>query len=465
MNNFYKFLQTLNEEDSPKSFSDFLKLQESRKNFTEAKEEKVVEPEDEVPVEPSTGSSNVAIAPDGNIQISTDKNVSINKTDGTTVSVAEAYKFLNRRDTDFLFESFMVDDCGMLESEFKSLTEDMRTDSLKELVRSILDSLQDKLNAIDTSVADRSRGDIKQLAELPAIQDAITQLETAVERDETAHPDYSRAINTIVKSILYLNQYAATFKDAYRNKKTLLIMKYQSLVLSIISSISFLLSTILNYKGGEITVQQISNDILQFAPLESLETFNKSVDTGEFKTVIRDTNMLREFYLEVPVETMSVVLEANEFIPMVVNGIKNIYSSLGNNQNLMNLLYKAAGYIVLLFSLRDSLYTFFRMKTKVSDMVGSIQNFANLNIGGNVLNKLQSFASKFKTDAESSSEICKREIEDENRKFLTKVKTIQAQSTMADRTPAEAAPSEPESVPVSQPTETVPADINALFDF
>ena len=92
MNNFYKFLQTLNEEDSPKSFSDFLKLQESRKNITEAKEEKVAEPEDEVTAELSTGSSNVAIAPDGNIQISTAKNVSINKTDGTTVSVAEAYK-------------------------------------------------------------------------------------------------------------------------------------------------------------------------------------------------------------------------------------------------------------------------------------------------------------------------------------------------------------------------------------
>ena len=54
------------------------------------------------------------------------------------------------------------------------LTEDTKVDSVRE-IRSNFLIIEEKLS-IDTTSADRSRGDIKQLKELPALQDAITQL-------------------------------------------------------------------------------------------------------------------------------------------------------------------------------------------------------------------------------------------------------------------------------------------------
>ena len=161
---------------------------------------------------------------------------------------------------------------------------------------------------------------------------------------------------------------------------------------------------------------------------------------------------------------MSTILEANDYIPMIVDGVKNIYTTLvgENGGKLTNLLYKAAGYIVLLFSLRETFYTLFKMKTKVSDMVGQIQNFAGLNNGGNILNKLTHFASKFKTDAEFGSDISKREIEDENKKMLSQVRSLQAGAAMKRASDDEDVVS---SVSGISSQEVIPGDDTFGFDF
>jgi len=335
-----------------------------------------------------------------------------------------------------ILESYLVDDCGMLSEDYQTLREDTKTESLKEIVTELLKNIEEKIDTIDTSAADRSRGDIKQLKELPSIQDSITQLEALLERDENSKPEYLVFLGSIIKSILYLNQYSDTFKDAYRNKKIVMIMKYQSIILSIISCLSYLLSVIISYKNGRVSLKPDAELQPDFEPMITLQNFIKSVDTGEFRKIISDNNIVREFYLEVPVEKMSVVLESSDYIPMIIDSIKNIYQNLVSNNKLVNLLYKATGVVVSVFSLRDIFYTLYRMKTKVSDMLGNVQNFSGILNGGNVLNKLSQFASVFKFDAENSSDLTKREINDENRQLLSKVKTIQAQDNSIPESPS-----------------------------
>lgn len=324
-----------------------------------------------------------------------------------------------------VLEAFLTEDCGMTHEEFTSLNEETQIESIKEITLGLINSIQEKLKTIDTTCADRSRGDIKNLRELPVLQDVITKLEALVERDENAIPEYSKAIAIVIKSILYVNQYSMVFKDAYRNKKTLMILKYQSLILSIITSVSYLISTIVDYKVDHLTLKRNVENIENFAPLKSLEQFIQSVDSGEFKLVTGDVSTLREYYLEVPVETMSTVLEATDYMSMISDGIQEIYQSVMGNGKITNLLYKAAGVVILVLSLRDVLYTVFRMKSRISDMIGGLENFANLNNGANVLNKLSQFTNRFRTDAENGSDMSKREIEDENKSFLRDVKTIQ----------------------------------------
>lgn len=366
------------------------------------------------------------------------KNKKFNYSDIELKNLRENY-LGERRANEFL-KLFLTEECGMSLNEYDQLTNENKIESVKEIALQLLSVIQTKVADVDASSADRSRGDIKLLRELPVLQDAITQLESLIERDENAIPEYSRAVGIIIKSILYINQYSNVFKDAYRNKKTLMILKYESLILSLISSVSYVISTIVDYKANYLTLKRNVEGLMNFAPLMSLEAFIRSVDSGEFKIVTNDTTMLREYYLEVPVETMSTILEATDYLPMIVNGVKEIYQSVVGNGKLTNLIYKAVGVVILLFSLRDTFYALSRMKTKVSEMVAGIQNFAGINDGGNVLQKLSQFSNRFKTDAESGSEMSRREIEDENRKLLNQVKRVQVSAPKVDNTPVDVKP-------------------------
>ena len=60
---------------------------------------------------------------------------------------------------------------------------------------------------------------------------------------------------------------------------------------------------------------------LDIGPLKALNDFNKSVESGEFKRSITDVTTVREFFLEVPTDKMSTILEATDYIPMIIGGI------------------------------------------------------------------------------------------------------------------------------------------------
>lgn len=395
------------------------------------------QPMREVPQEEEVeGSPRVVISMpvDGSMQIDTpDKQVVADAQGNVQVALSEN-RYFNLKNTERLLKSYLTEDCKMPLKEYMTLTEDVKVESVREIAARLLKVVEEKIVSIDTTAADRSRGDIKQLKELSILQDAITQLETLIERDEHSVPEYNEAVSTIIKSILYINQYSGVFKEAYRNKKTVMILKYQSLILSIISSVSYLISAIVDFKGDNLKLKVLSQDILNFAPLKSLKTFVKSVDNGEFKTITKDINTLREYYLEIPVEKMSTILEANETIDTVITGVKNIFNQISDGSmggKITELLYKAIGVIVTLFSIRDTFYTLFRMKSRVSDMTANIQNFANINNGGGILSKLGHFANKFRTDAEYGSDMSRREIEDEDKKLLGQVKQAQVSSLIS----------------------------------
>lgn len=324
--------------------------------------------------------------------------------------------------TNELLETFLIENS---ESKiFENLTEDTKTESIKEIASQLLRSIIGKLEGIDTTAADRSRGDIKSLRELQSIQEAITQLEALLERTDGFYPDLKKAVGTVIKSILYINQYSNVFKDAYRNKKTLMMVKYQSLILSIISTVSYLISAGIDFSGNDVRLKdQVSIEDVTF--IKTLSQFNQSVESGEFKKIVSDMTLLREHFTEVPVEDLSKLLEASEILPTIIGGIKNIYSGVTENGKIVNLVYRVTGILMVILSLRDSLYSLFKMKTKVNEMISHIQGFANINLGS-PLSKLSQFAAKFKVDTEASSELANREIVDENRTLTRDIKTISA---------------------------------------
>lgn len=408
-----ELIQILEENNKKVSFKNIEILKENLKNgnITLTEDDKSSEEE-------------IKITPEDN-KTETEEKIESKKHGYMTNKVKKQFikeNFSNQ--TNYLLKSYLTEDCGMKESEYLNLNEDAKTASIKEITINLLNTIQEKLLNIDTLTADKSRGDIKLLRELPAIQDSITQLETVLERNENFVPEAKNYLDVVIKSILYINQYSQVFKDAYRNKSILMIMKYQSLILSIIASVAYLMSAIIDVTNGNIEIKK--NIIIEeIGQLKTLSDFNDSVDSGEFKKITRDIVSLREHYLEVPVETMGKLLEAPEILPVILNTVKNFASNLSNNGKLLNLIYKATGSLVILFSLRDSLYSFVKMKTKITDIANSLSTFADINLPG-AFSKLSQFVSKFKTDAEVSSELAHREIESENKQILTTVKNVQS---------------------------------------
>lgn len=328
---------------------------------------------------------------------------------------------LLRSHSDSFLKSYLLEDCKMSQKDVISLTEEEKVDSLKELAKAVIYSINSKIDGLDTSLADKSRGDIKNLKILSDLQNAITQLEAIVERADNYNPDCKKYIGVVIKSILYLNQCTPTFKEAYRNKKTLLILKYETIIMSIISATAYLISQIVDFRSQTLGMKSII-EIEEIAPLKTLMNFIKSVDSGEFKIVANDVGVLREYYKEIPVEKLSTICEAPDIITLVSDGIRRIYDGLDKNK-ITQLLYKATGIVVLLLSVRDAVYSLYRMKTKVADMSTMISNFANVNVGGG-LKSLVSFANRFIPDAESASDMASNEIYDDNRKLVTQLKAI-----------------------------------------
>lgn len=267
-----------------------------------------------------------------------------------------------------VLKDFLVEGKLLTLDEFELLREDTRTDALREIANTILRNVANQMGQVGTAPIDRSFGDIKKLKEITSLQDALTNLEVLVERSETElaqHPELNKYINEIVKAIFNINKHSNVFKDAYRDKKTVLILKYQALVLSIFSAVSYLISVMVDFSSGGV---EVKSDIKyeEIAPLKAIMSFNSEVESGSFKRVVDDVNTLKEHFSEFA--DKEPLTESSEILGMVLSGLNTLLND-PNNKELISFLYKAAGIVVLILSLRDVLYSFFRNKTKMTEII------------------------------------------------------------------------------------------------
>jgi hypothetical protein len=310
------------------------------------------------------------------------------------------------------------------EKEISNLSTDSLNDSIREIARAILGSIMEKSDKVNTAPIDKSKGDIKYLPNLESLQVAVNQLETMIERHPSNYDSkLVRYLKEVERSLLNINKYANEFKEAYKNRKTLLILKYQSLIMSVFSAVSYLISVMVDFSTGDIKLKDNSK-YEEIAPLKTLIDFNKSVERGDFRSTIKEVSGLREEFLEVGEEDLQ-LLEAYDLSTILVDGINMLYKSFSDHPKVIDFLYKSAGIITLLISLREVFYMFFKAKSKVEDVASHIDNFASSSNGSPaLLAKLNTFSNKYVVDAEESSKMAQREIESENRSLRQEVQAI-----------------------------------------
>ena len=325
------------------------------------------------------------------------------------------------KNSDQILYTFLVESKECSEREFRNLNEDVKIDSIRIIAKELLQSVIEFSQDVDTAPIDQSRGDIKSFRWLQDIQTAVNQLEAIIERSNNFinAPLAKEYISTIIKAIFYLNQYSVQFKDAYRNKKTVLILRYQSVVMSVISAVAYLFSALVDFSNNNVALRD-NVRLEETTAYRTLKQFNTSCSSGELKIIINDTDKLREFYNEVSTENMNSLLEAGDVFSMVIDSVSNFYNNLDKGGKVTHLLYKAVGVIVALIAVREIFSAVSRSRYSIQDLLGNIKNFTNLSATS--LPKLLQFSSRYRADAEENSKIAQRDTIANNKDIVVSLK-------------------------------------------
>ena len=329
------------------------------------------------------------------------------------------------KNSDKILYTFLVESKACTEREFSNLNEDAKVESIRVVAKDLLETIMNLSSSIDTSPIDQSRGDIKSFRWLQDIQTAINQIEEIIDRSKNvmATPMVKEYISTIIRAIFNLNQYSQIFRDAYRTRKSVLILRYQSVLMAVISAVSYLFSAITDFSNNSVALRD-NIRIEETSALRTLVQFNKSCETGELKVISTDVNTFREFYNEIPAESMNTILEAQDVFSMVIDGVNNIYKNLDRGGKVTNLIYKGVGIVVALISVREIFNAFARSRYKILDLLNNIKNFTNLSVAS--LPKLTQFSSRYRADAEENSKIAQRDTIANNKEIITNLKEIPA---------------------------------------
>lgn len=325
---------------------------------------------------------------------------------------------------DYTLYTFLVEEAKMSLSEFNVLTEETKLNFVTEIANEVLENIKNKMATLDLTSINKTRGEIKNFTDLDVIQNTVLKLTNLVNGTlETIDPKLIQYVKEIAVSIKNLSKYSYLFKEAYRNKKTILILRYQSIIMSIISALSYLVSVSIDFKDANHLKIKDKISVEEIAPISSLIEFNRSVENGTFGTEIKDVDTLREFYSEYTVQELSTIYEAVDIVTLINNGI-NSFSNFLNNGNRNNILLKAAGIIVLILSLRQAFYAIANSKNKISDMIGHLKQFLNIqnNTSLSSLTRFITFNNKNVINQEKASEITSQEINSENKNIISAVK-------------------------------------------
>jgi uncharacterized protein with PQ loop repeat len=368
-----------------------------------------------------------------------------------------------KNDTDRLLHGFITEDMGLAESEYDSLTEEGKISTVKEIASQILRSVSEKAKSINMTPIDRSHGDIKRISDIDDLQSAITQLQGYLAKAQ-AIPAVTEAegyIKSICKTIMYLNQYSAQFKEAYAQKKSIMILTYESLVCSIFSAVAYLISAAIDFSLATPGVRQDFH-IERISPIKSVESFNKSVESGEFKLVLRDLSLLRESFDERTDKDPNSITEASDIITSVLGGLKNMYDSADSDGRLTGILYKTAGAIQAILGLRDIFYSAYQARSKTDDVIGIIKGFTAATIGKAIAPKISALASRFAPDMEQATELAGRTIDTENHNIISTAR----EETMKPAQFVKAGDLSASPSQISSPVSSAPAsNSNGTLDF
>ena len=161
---------------------------------------------------------------------------------------------------------------------------------LVALTSRLYDMIQSKADKIDYSSVSRSRGDITKIENYSSLVECINIMRQIVIR----YKENTMPLDIINSAMENLRSRTAEFKKAFAFNTSILIMTYNNIALAIVSSVSFLISTCIEYikipgkESFETALNVVGyRDSMSNLLFETLSSFNECCKSGDLDELIK----------------------------------------------------------------------------------------------------------------------------------------------------------------------------------
>jgi hypothetical protein len=266
----------------------------------------------------------------------------------------------------------------------KMLTEEFKASEVNFIIRKIIDSIENKLEIVDTREIDKSQGSIKNVENYFKFMAALNQMRYM---DPT-----SPLIKELVNLDKNINNNSIKFKNAYNANNKIIMWFYQTLVMNLFYGVSLVIANTIQAVSKQKSLQievvatqadklKIYNENYTFV---NIRNFNKFFTSGKFDTLVKNKDIDK------------VIGEG------VLDTIKDLTGIGPVGSSIVGFILKAGSLVfsvyAILFLIRRSIFYFFYIRKSLSDELRVVSEFLDLTSELNEnkeLSEKQSKAAKF----------------------------------------------------------------------
>ena len=275
--------------------------------------------------------------------------------------------------------------------KFHNLQESDKEKLSVDLINSVVDSIKEKSNNIKMKEIEKTKGDVSKLNNFEDVKDSVRFL-TKLYNIEDSAPDIIPNLN---QALINLDKYKREFMEAYRQDNFLLKTYYESVVFSLLFSITYLVTNAIKYKqdpAGNLIMsfeEDLDKGTETNYTFNSIRKFNKYIDDGKFDKFANKSLNNEDFF------------------------------SMGAGLSLIVLTF------FFVWTIRQVIYFIYFSRAKISDYLNSIATYVELNkesIKNNddakekqeeLANKIKDVADKIDVQKRKGNSEAKEKIEDD----------------------------------------------------
>lgn len=170
-------------------------------------------------------------------------------------------------------------------------SDDEQNQLLSALTSKLYDQIVSKVDDIDFGSIPRSRGDITKIENYPQLTECLSILRSIIEQSK----EDTRPVDIVFTAVENLKSRAKTFSKAFAIGVELPILTYNTVALAIVSSVSFLIASCIEYiktPGADtfdIALDHVAyNKTKENLLFENLSLFNSGCQSGQIDIALND---------------------------------------------------------------------------------------------------------------------------------------------------------------------------------